>query len=267
MSTYKFIEFKKSNVISDIPLQLDSSYIPGGKLQLDTLCEFNVEKLLQESYIKYEYVGETIERIAKELLLKYKFELIKRNFYAFIARELTRNVVEHSKAESYYFAIYIGEENELGFKVIDHGIGIKKSLNSSPSYNLNDHITALSFAINPGITKSYKRDPNRDEVWQNSGFGLYMVKSIADSIGYFTIATGDSLLISKNSIKSYYKYKIKGTEVTVVLNTKIKINTGGMLREISQRGNELAKNSPNYAKYAEVKTASKASTLLDNSNN
>lgn len=266
MSTYKLIDFKNNKEIPTIPLQLDSSYIPGGKLDLDILCEFNVENLLQESYKEYEYVGETIERIAKELLLKYKFELVKRNFYAFIARELTRNVIEHSKAEYYYFAIYIGNENEIGFKVIDNGIGIKKSLNSNPSYNLKDHRTALSFAINPGITKSYKKDPNRDEVWQNSGFGLYMVKSISDIIGYFSIATGDSLLISKNAIKSYYKYKIKGTEVTVVLNNKIRINTGELLRKISQKGNELAKSSPNFAKYAEIKTASKASTLLDDCN-
>lgn len=265
MKPYIVLDYEKENITNkkEISLTLDSSYIPGGKLNLDKLYLFNVKELLQESYSQYEYVGETIERISKELILEYKFDITKRNFYAFIIREITRNVVEHSKADSYLLAIYIGKEKEIGFKVVDNGIGIKKSLNMHPHYNVTDHITALAFAIRPGITKSYKKDPNRDEVWQNSGFGLYMVSSIADNIGYFNIASGDSLLMSKNSVKSYYKYKIKGTEVTIVLKNNIKINTSTMLKEIAQKGNKFAKNSPIYSKYAEVKTASKASTLLD----
>lgn len=262
MGVYTFINEELYE--NKFPLYIKSSTSSTDKLKIEQVLKFDVKQLVDLSYENYEYVGETIEKIASKLIYKYKFDIMRRNFYAYIMRELMRNVVEHSKADEFFLSIYRRDNKEIGFKVLDYGIGIKKSINSHPNYNVKDHMTALAFSIRPGITKTYKKDPSIDDIWQNSGFGLYMVSSIANEIGCFSIASGDSELISKSHTNSYSKKKIKGTEVTVVLQNNISVNTSVLLREISQRGNEFAKNSPMFSKYAEIKTASKASTLLNN---
>lgn len=247
----------------NIELAIKSSHNSGEKLGLNQLFKFDTKKLVKLSYENFEYVGETIEKIASGLIEKYEFDIMKRNFYSYIMRELMRNVVEHSKADEFYLCIYINKTYEIGFKIIDNGVGIMKSLNSNPTYNVYDHKTALAFSIRPGITKTYKKDPTIDDMWQNSGFGLYMVSSIGDRLGWFSIKSGDYKLSVKNNLKLYDKSKIKGCETTVVIRTNNKVNTSKLLKEISQVGNELANNSSMFSKYAEIKTASKASTLIN----
>lgn len=247
-----------------------SQYIKGterdSKLKLEKEFLFPVEDLVQESYKCMEYAGETIERIIKEKLRYYEFEIKYRNFYAYLLREIMRNVVEHSFSENFSVYFYKNQFKEFGFKVVDNGIGIKKSLNSNPEYNVTDNKSALAFCIMPGITKSWKRDPYRDEVWQNSGFGLYMVSSIINMMGgRFEIASGDTRLIYKNGLREYKnnKEKVIGTEVICVFNTSIKFDTVGIVRKISIKGSECLKSSERFSKYAIIKTASKASTLIE----
>lgn len=244
----------------------DNSYIKNatynGKLNIDQIIKFNVDELKKISFNEYEYVGETIEKISSRLIAKYKFDISKKNFYAYIMREMMRNVVEHSEAKEFYLKIYLDEKKEIGFRVIDNGIGIMKSLNSNPQYNVADHMTALAFSIRPGITKTYKKDLTIDDIWQNSGFGLYMISSIGSKLGWFSIKSGNYCLSLWKSIKEYDKDKIKGCEVTIVLRNNIKLNTSELLAKISKEGNDIANNSIDFSKYAEIKTASKASTLL-----
>lgn len=225
---------------------------------------YNVDSLLKESYENMEYVGETIEKKAKVILKKYEFNIKYRNFYAYIMREVMRNVVEHSKSKELILLIYYDEQNEFGFKVIDNGIGIKKSLNSNPNYKVVDDKTALAFAVRPGITRSWKRDPFRDDVWQNSGFGLYMVSNIMNNIkGRFEIISGNSGLEYRDGFLNIIDKKIKGTEVTVVFDKNKEFNTIKIINEISIEGSKMLKSAGSFfAKYAEVDTASKASTLI-----
>lgn len=233
-----------------------------------SLCEYIVydtDLLLKESYENMEYVGETLERKTKDILKKYDFNIKYLNFYAYIMREVTRNVIEHSKSKEMILLLYYDKKNEFGFKVIDMGIGIKKSLNSNPNYKIADDKTAIAFAVRPGITRSWKRDPFRDEVWQNSGFGLYMVSNIINNIkGRFEISSGNSGLEYRDGFSNFLDKKIKGTEITVVFDKTKEFNTIKIINRISSEGSKILKESGNsYAKYAEVDTASKASTLIN----
>ena len=148
--------------------------------------------------------------------------------------------------------------------MIDVGIGIKKSLNTNPNYKVADDKTALAFAVRPGITRSWKRDPLRDDVWQNSGFGLYMVSNIMNNIkGRFEIISGNSGLEYMDGFLNFIDKKIKGTEVTLVFDKSKEFNTIKIINEISATGSKMLKNAgSSFSKYAEVDTASKASTLI-----
>lgn len=233
-------------------------------LENKNIIFYNSKDLITESYLYMEYVGETIERLVKSLLGGFEFSIKNKNFYSYLIREIMRNVIEHSQAEEIILLLYSNNIKEFGFKVIDFGIGIRRSLNSNPNYSVEDDKTALAFSLRPGITKSYKNDPYRDEIWQNSGFGLYMVSTIINEIGgRFEIASGNHKIIYKSGFKEYSKSNTKGTEVTVVFNTTNKIDTARIINETSLKGSDYLKNSDRFSYYAEVKTASKASILLN----
>lgn len=245
---------KKNNLIS--PITKDT-------LKLVEIYKFNVDVLKKESYEKMLYIGEVIEEKSKDILRNFNIDLKIRNFYAYILREIMRNVPEHSESKIYYLACY-KSDNEFAFKVVDKGITIKESLNRNPRFDIYDDKSAVSFAVKPGITRSYKRDPYRDDVWQNSGFGLYMVSSLMKKLGYFELKSGSGKIIvmkdKENDLMSINK--IIGTEVLIVIDRRININISETLKELSTKGSELAKNS-NFSSYADIKTASQASTLIE----
>jgi len=260
MEPYIVIDY---NGIKDITESMMSLYIPRGKLYIDKAIKFIVRDLINLSYENFEYVGETIEKISASLLTSYGFDRVKCNFYSYIMREIMRNVVEHSDADELILLIY-NSDNEFGIKVIDRGIGIKKSLNRNPNYKVSDDKTALAFAIRAGITGSWKRDPYRDEIWQNSGFGLYMVSNIINKIGgRFELTSGNCGIIFRDGFLEYVNHKVKGTEVSIIFKKNIDIDTNKIVQETSRNGSDSLKKSRNtFAQYAEVETASKASTLL-----
>ena len=147
---------KKNNLISPITKDI---------LKLVEIYKFDVDELKKESYEKMLYIGEIIEEKAKDILRNFNIDLKNRNFYAYMLREIMRNVPEHSESKIYYLACY-KSKNEFAFKVVDKGITIKESLNKNPRFDIYDDTSAVVFAIKPGVTRSYKRDPNRDDVWQ-----------------------------------------------------------------------------------------------------
>lgn len=245
---------RKSNLVSPITKDI---------LELIDIYKFDVEELKREAYEKLIYIGEIIEEKAKDILKNFNLDIKTRNFYAYILREIMRNVPEHSHASLYYLECY-KNKNEFAFKVIDRGITIKQSLNTNPRFDIYDDKSAVTFAIKPGVTRSYKRDPNRDDVWQNSGFGLYMVSSLMKEIGYFELKSGAGrIVVSQKKDNDFMSSpKISGTEVLIIIDKRIVINIPKTLRELSVEGSKLAENS-NFSSYADIKTASQASTLIE----
>ena len=244
--------------------KINTEVINGEIFQTIYKNTFIINELRKTSYENMEYIGETIEKEVKIILRELITSITTRNFYAYILREMMRNVPEHSEAEKIELTIY-KTNNKIAFKVKDNGIGIMDSLNTNPAYNIGNDQTALSFAIRPGISRSYKRDPNRDSVWQNSGFGLYMVSNIMKKIGYFQLCSGEYTVKIKGEFNNndfYKNKKIKGTEVVVIINEDVKINIPETLKNISQKGSEEAKERK-FAPYANIKTASQASTLIE----
>lgn len=257
-------KYRKIDDFLQLNKEIKSSEEPNNILKIQKYSLFLVDELVQESYSNMEYVGETIERKSIELIKKFGFGYATNNFCAYLMREVMRNVIEHSEAKIFLLLIYYNDK-EFAFKVIDEGIGIKESLKKNPNYNVVDNKSALAFAIRAGVTRSFKKDPYRDDVWQNSGFGLYMIANIVRKLkGRFEISSGDGKLTIKNGFINHGKDNIDGTEVSVIFDISQKIDTSKLIAETAKEGNENLKNalSDNFAKYATIKTASKASTLI-----
>lgn len=220
-----------------------------------------VKDLIDEASKNIEYVGETIERkanrIAKTLSDNNK-ELV--NYLTYSIREIMRNVVEHSKSPIISFWAKSNPSGDLvEIVVADNGIGVKNSLNSNPHYNINSDEEALILSLQPGVTKVYGRMRSND-IWQNSGYGLFMTSGICKRGGDFTICSGDSaIIINENSFENY-KANYQGTFVKMRMKISKVTCLSHVLKDLSLEGSKLAKINSKLA----VTKASQITTMLLN---
>jgi len=163
--------------------------------------------------------------LAQKLTQRQDGALVKTLQYSFT--EIIRNVAEHARSEDYWLcAQYWPSRGEAEIALIDSGQGLRASLLNNPLIRdqVVDDRAAIKFALMPGISGSmWKGKPQRDDdVWQNSGFGLYMNYRICTEGGSFFIASGDSSVhCEKGSEHQWLGYHLPG----VALRLRMRIET------------------------------------------
>lgn len=109
----------------------------------------------------------------------------------YIVSELVRNVLEHSRSDkgAIVCAQYYKKSNIIRIGIVDTGIGVKKSINTS--YKAPAHIDALKLALTPGITGTTRKEGGTEF---NAGAGLFFIKSIAKvNRDFFMIYSGNAM--------------------------------------------------------------------------
>lgn len=103
-------------------------------------------------------------------------------------QELEGNIQEHSNAPTSGVLAFQATRNAFEFVVADRGIGLLRSLGSSPAYSgLNDHGIALELALTDGTSRF--NDPCR-------GHGFRPVfQGLADRRGFLRFRTGDHSIV------------------------------------------------------------------------
>jgi len=109
----------------------------------------------------------------------------------YIASELVRNVLEHSRSK--YGAIvsaqYYKKSNTIRIGIVDTGVGIKSTINMS--HDAPTHLEAIRQALIPGITGTTRREGGTEF---NAGAGLFFIKSIAKvNRDFFVIYSGNAI--------------------------------------------------------------------------
>lgn len=154
---------------------------------------------------------------------------------AYSIREIVRNVVEHSEAESYASAAQwwpsIGRAELV---VSDAGMGLARSLRRNPETDVQDDETALLMATRPGVT-SRRRSGNAGDVWRNTGYGLYMTKGICDAAGSFTLISGSSAMVADRKGGRMVDCSAVGTTVVMTLDTSALGDLSDRLAELRDR--------------------------------
>lgn len=183
-----------------------STYIP--------LTILNAEKLREEALENYEHIGDVLEKrsneLARILVREEDTELVKT--LTFSLREIMRNVVEHSESQILeYCAQYWPSKNKVEIVVLDAGIGIKNSLSNNPYLTIETDRDAIHQALLPSISgKMYKGIKRRSsDVWQNSGFGLYMANRICRNGGSFLYAAAKADYFCSKAKKLILKHLFK----------------------------------------------------------
>lgn len=175
----------------------------------------------------------------------------------FALREIMRNTFEHSKSPSIeYSAQYWAESDRVEIAVIDRGIGLHKSLLSNPSLNITSERHAINMAMLPGISRNVSqsealKDAEPKNIWQNSGFGLFMTQWMCRSGGDFFLASGDSgrFLRNDHNESRWVDFGFSGTAVRMVLRPSSLGNIGLALKKFEadakRIGRELNIKIPN----------------------
>ncbi|SFO45014.1 hypothetical protein [Sphingomonas sp. OK281] len=181
----------------------------------------SVDDLRARAAIDMVHYGDLIQ-IEAERLVAVLTRLEKGDVFdtlAYSIRELVRNVVEHSEAEHYSFAAqWWPAAGRAEMVVSDTGIGLTQSLRLNPRLNVADDATALRLAVQPGVT-SRGRSGRSNDVWRNTGYGLYMTHGICSAAGSFTLISGRSATVADNAGERFVQCDATGTTVVMRLDT------------------------------------------------
>lgn len=222
---------------------------------------YDVDVIKQRAAENYKAVGEFVEKLAEEmariLTRMNSGDLFDTLTYSI--REIVRNVVEHSESNQFGFcAQYWPSYSAVELAILDRGIGIRSGLSPNPHLNIASDREALNMCLMPGISGRAFRGARRNlnDVWANSGYGLYMTSRLCREGGSFFIASGDTGLYLSENKKRYLETPFNGTAIKLTLNIKRLNSLSGMLNRYRD---DASKNDISNNHFV---SASKASTML-----
>lgn len=226
------------------------------------ITEFLVEDMKKETGGSSELRIKNIEREARRLAMV----LSQRNnnlceYLTYSIRELMRNIVEHSRAESIWVAgQYWPTEHLVEISILDQGLGIERTLRKNPKLKIKNDRDALLLSIEPGITRKGHLAIDPYDEWANTGYGLYMTSSICQRGGDFAICSGESCLYLNENIDKMYSASFSGTAIRMRINTQRISKLSQDLKELLNEGERRARSNSKQA----VLSASKISRILAN---
>ncbi|MCE3047390.1 hypothetical protein [Helicobacter kayseriensis] len=146
-----------------------------------------------------------IESLTKQIVqtivsqLSGKEDLAKdlKDCLNYVVSELLNNVADHSGSYGWTMAQYYPTKRIVEVAVIDMGCGFLRRL-SSKFLNIKSEIEAIDEAVKKGITASM---PTIYGSERNSGFGLFIILSLAKQIG-----NSELLVVSNDSAVSFYNH-------------------------------------------------------------
>ena len=202
-----------------------------------------VEELREQARREGREVGDVIEERSQQLARILTQEELgsTTEVIAYSLREMIRNVAEHSQSQEVaYCAQYHPLKKQAELAILDTGVGVRATLTQNPHLSIRDDRDALNLAVMPGISsKMYKGIKKREyDVWQNSGYGLYVVSRLCGHEGKFLICSGEKAMSLKPDTREYHEAHFPGTAVRLNLSSKNIHNMSKTLKAISLEGQE-----------------------------
>ena len=207
-----------------------------------------------------EAVEESAQKISQILTQQDSGNIVEVLTYSI--REIVRNVVEHSNSNTIsYCAQYWPSQDRVEIAILDNGDGIYSSLRKNPFVEMKNDHDAIHAALLPSVSgKMFKGiKVRKNDVWQNSGYGLYMTSRLCRHGGNFFIGSGDSSFQLQGQNKTYFNFSHKGTIIRLVMRPSQIGTLNEKLLQFSKEGKEIAKGIKGTKLLA-----SKASQMLTN---
>ncbi len=180
---------------------------------------------LHKQYSDTVVLNEKVDRHARVLSDVLVADLSKevRTAVQYCFREIIRNTFEHANTDSLWVCgQYWPSRDEAEIAILDEGIGIYKSLKSNLRIKVNSCSEANMMALQPGLSSTYGQKQDPFDIWQNSGYGLYVASTLcAMNGGYFVLSSGDAtaLINGDGNIQTIYDSLQMGTAVCLNIRT------------------------------------------------
>lgn len=216
---------------------------PGGTNYLP-VTSISIAELKAEAIRQNLAVGDIVQRDAERMAERLT-RSSRGDFFDIISysiREMIRNVVEHSEAQSVQFCLqHWPTKNRVHLALLDGGIGIRRSLQANPHLKISSDLDALKLAIRPGVSgKMYDGvESNEDDRWENSGYGLYLTSRLAASSGNFWVFSGDTALAMEGERNLQAACALDGTAIRISLDTRKIENTRARVKKLADAGEKL----------------------------
>lgn len=215
------------------------------------MSERQTDDVRRDAALEMIAVGDAVHADAERLatILTRQTEGDLQDALAYAVREIVRNVVEHSEADSYTFAAqYWPARGMVEMVVSDQGIGLAESLRENPRLTVTDDADALHRAIKPGTSsKAWKRS-RRDDAWANSGYGLFVTERLCRSGGgSFELMSGSRLLRTSILGDQTLETDWQGTVVVLRLDTQYLGRLDDRLADLNEEGRRIETEEKGYA--------------------
>lgn len=182
-------------------------------------------------------------------------------------REMIRNVFEHAGVEEVWACgQYWPSRNEAEIALIDEGKGIWGSLRTNRRYKLSSDAEANKLALQPGASRMFgiRQDPY--DIWQNSGYGLFMASALCGLGGYFILGSGQDTTLVNSEQQANYFSDIKGTAICMNIRTDLIDNLQSQLDRLATVGRARAEENSQLRILSASKVSTIASLLRDTPN-
>ena len=247
---------------------LDHGKMPGEAMGSNTYLPITcltIEELQQEANQEWEPIQEIIERRAEKLSERLSQQSNNNlvETLTFSIREIMRNTLEHSCAKNiWYCAQYWPMYDKAEITILDEGIGVQQSIRSNPFLEVKNDSDAIQQAIMPGISsKNYKGiRVDRNNPWQNTGYGLYMTSRLCRNDGAIYIGSGSHGILLNERGKTHFdlNHHCQGTTIKMDLSISKLSQLQTQLETYRTEGYQIASQIKGIGYYS----ASAASLML-----
>lgn len=212
------------------------------------ITELNIRTLHIEAGQSQVLVQEIIERHCAKLaaVLARNEGGALQHTLGYSLREILRNVIEHSNADSiWYAAQYWPAKQLVELSILDQGLGVRTTLSRNPHLGINNDEDAMRLALKPGVSgRAYEGGPKlRDDAWANSGYGLFMTSQICARGGSFAVCSGDRGLLLTAEDEKVFDAGFAGTAIRLCIYVPEVRALNEALTEFSKRGAALTEQS------------------------
>jgi hypothetical protein len=174
------------------------------------------------------------ERLAA--VLTQKRDLKTNRPIAYCLREVIRNVFEHAQVDECAISAQRWGDETVELAITDRGRGIRASL--SDRFSSSDDGAALQQAILPGVTRA--EPANGDDVWANSGFGLFVLSELGVRLGKFTLCSGSAAVQGEAGVIRDRAFSFHGTAVRLQMRRPKGVNFESYIESIISEGERRA---------------------------
>lgn len=222
------------------------------------ILRVSIKDLYKDSSIIQESIEKEAQRLASVLTQDVP---VATKAVGYLIREIMRNTFEHTDMDHLWIAAQRHDtEKKIEVAIADNSVGIKQVIrvNALLREKITDDITALRYAVKPGISGNARTSTNTS-YWANSGYGLYVTAELMKRVGFFGLISGNGYLYRSDERSGEIEtVDFQGTMVYLKIDmNKLDKMTPGLINDIVNIGQQDARSDDSA-----VKVASKASQIV-----